>query len=91
MSSSSAAKGALGVGGAEASTLDEQEERFVSSYVEQALAGWQGKLSARDLAWMRERLTESARTNPELARLARAACPRDVDQSAEVVRQPRKS
>lgn len=83
MSSSRAAKRSV-----EPTTLDDQEETFVSSYVEQALAAWEGKLSARDLAWMRERLIESAHANPELARLARAACPRDVDQSAELVRQP---
>lgn len=71
---------------AEPTTLDQQEEAFVGAYVESALAQWQGKLSENDLGWMRERLIASVRENPELARLARAAVPRDVDQSGEVMR-----
>jgi hypothetical protein len=52
--------------------------------VDAALAPYAGKLSAADLAWVRERLIEGAAEDEAVTRLLRAALPRDVDQSGEV-------
>ncbi len=69
-------------------TLDEEEEAFLAAQVEAAVAPYVGKLSPADLSWMRERMLESIREDPDMRMLAQAARPRVADQSGEVFRGP---
>jgi len=70
----------------DAPSLEEQERKFLDAQVDTALAAFDSSLSQKDLAWMRERLLEAFEDDPALRALARAACPRDVDQSGEILR-----
>ncbi|NUP12547.1 MAG: hypothetical protein HOW73_41415 [Polyangiaceae bacterium] len=72
--------------GAEASSIAEQLDAFIDAQVQVAVKPYLGKLSERDLAWMRERLAASIRENPAMLALARAGVPLDVDESAEIAR-----
>jgi hypothetical protein len=57
---------------------------FLESQVDAALEPYRGKLPDAELAWVRERLLESAADEDGLAALLRAAFPRDVERSGEV-------
>ena len=57
---------------------------FLEGEVDAALAIYRGKMPDEDLAWIRERLLESATDDSDLASLVRAAFPRDVDRSGDV-------
>ena len=66
--------------------LDAVEESLVEAAIAEALAPYRATLAPQDLAWMRERLLEGVREDASLHAIVRAAAPRDVDQSGEVVR-----
>lgn len=70
----------------EPSALEEQERAFLEAYVDAAVEPYRDQLPAADLAWMREQIVASVYTDPELLALARAAAPRSVDSSAEILR-----
>jgi hypothetical protein len=57
---------------------------FLETQVDAALAPFRGTMPDADLAWIRERMLESAAEEGDLASLVRAAFPRDVDGSGEV-------
>lgn len=69
----------------EASSSSQDGARlFLESQVDAALEPYRGSVPEADLAWIRERLLESAADEDGLAALVRAAFPRDVDRSGEV-------
>jgi hypothetical protein len=72
----------------EPSALEEQERAFLDAYVDAAVEPYRDQLPPADLAWMREQILAAVYTDPELLALARAAAPRSVDSSAEILRRP---
>jgi len=66
--------------------LEEAERAFVEAEVDAVLAGYRGRLPAAELAWMREQLVGQLEDDRNFAELARAAYPREVDQSGEIAR-----
>lgn len=58
---------------------------WISQRVDEALAPYIGRLPASDVAWMREQLAETLSNDEHAAAVLRAALPRHVEQSGEVV------
>ena len=67
--------------------LTEEERAYFASEVDGVLATFAGSLSDEDLAFMRETLLRSAR-DARRGELVRAATPRAVDESGEILRRP---
>jgi hypothetical protein len=59
---------------------------WVVAQIEKAVAPYVGKLSADDVAWMREQLAETLTHDEHASAVLRAAVPRVVDESGEVAR-----
>jgi len=59
------------------------DDPWIAAQVDAALAPYQGRLPARDLAWMREQLAELLARDEHAARLLRNAHPREADRSGE--------
>ncbi len=62
---------------------------YCEAEVDAALQPFRTTMSAEDLAWIRACLLEDVADHHGLHRLARAALPRDVDQSGEVLYKPK--
>lgn len=69
------------------SELSAEERAYAEAEIDAALAPYQGRLSADELAWMRATLATGI-AGGAMARLARAAYPREVDESGEIFRGP---
>jgi hypothetical protein len=61
------------------------DDPWIRAQVDAAVAPYEGRLPAADLAWMREQLAETLAADPRAAGLLRRAHPRAVDESGEVV------
>lgn len=68
-------------------SLTPEEMACLHAEVEDALLPYEGRLSADDLAFMREALIEGAMTG-RAAALVRASTPIATDESAELARKP---
>jgi hypothetical protein len=66
--------------------LHDAERSFVEAEVDAVLEAYRGQLPESEIAWMREQLIGQLEDDENLAELARAAYPREVDQSGEIVR-----
>jgi hypothetical protein len=62
------------------------EDAWVAEQVDAAVAPYVGRLSAPEVAWMRDQLAETLATDARAAQLLRRAEPVDVDESGEVRR-----
>jgi hypothetical protein len=64
------------------------DDPWVSAQIDAALAPYAGRVSAEELAWMREQLAEVLASDAHAARLVRGAHPEEptVEESGEVVR-----
>ncbi len=67
--------------------LSDEERAYLATEVEGVLARFADSLSAEDLAFMKDALLDSAR-DARRSTLVRAATPRAVDESGEVLRKP---
>lgn len=56
---------------------------WIAAQIDAAVAPYEGRLPAREIAWMREQLAEVLSRDPRAARLLRGAHPREPDQSGE--------
>ena len=63
-------------------------DTWVSQQIDAALAPYEGRLSATELAWMREQLAEVLASDEHAALLLRRAHPREIEQSGEVGYEP---
>ena len=73
---------------ADAGQAVDAERAWRQAQVDAALEPYRGKLGAEDFEWMRERLLAALTDDPAAHELARAAFPREVDQSGEVLIAP---
>lgn len=65
------------------------EDAWVAEQIDAAVAPYVGRLSASEVAWMRDQLAETLATNEQAAQLLRRAEPALVDESGEVRRDRR--
>jgi hypothetical protein len=65
---------------------DTHLDPWVAEQVDAALAPYRDRLGTEELAWMRERLIEATREDPELSRVVRGAVVREVDESGSLPR-----
>jgi hypothetical protein len=63
------------------------EDPWIAAEVEAAVAPYVGRLSDREVAWMRDQLAETLASDEHAMRLARRARPPVVDESGEVRRE----
>jgi hypothetical protein len=61
---------------------------WIAEQIDAAVAPYVGRLSAGEVAWMREQLAETLATDETAARMLRRATPVQVDESGEVRRGP---
>jgi hypothetical protein len=59
---------------------------WIAAQVEDAVRPWVGRLSAGEIAWMRDQLAETLATDERAAQLLHRARPRVVEESGEVRR-----
>ncbi|WP_245677878.1 hypothetical protein [Chondromyces crocatus] len=59
------------------------DDPWINAQIEAAVRPYEGRLSAQDLDWMREQLTELLSRDATAAKLLREAHPRHVDESGE--------
>jgi len=62
------------------------EDPWVAARIEVAVAPYVGRLTPREVAWMREQLAETLASDEHAALLARRARPVTVEESGEVLR-----
>ncbi|APR74947.1 Hypothetical protein A7982_00293 [Minicystis rosea] len=62
------------------------DDPFIAAQIEAAVAPYVGRLSAGEVAWMREQLAETLASDERAARLLRRARPVTVEESGEVRR-----
>ncbi|MBL8739778.1 MAG: hypothetical protein JNK04_01755 [Myxococcales bacterium] len=67
-------------------SLEDAERTFLEAEIDVALEPYRSTLPASELAWMRAQLLAEAENDRNVAELARAAFPREVDYSGEIVR-----
>jgi hypothetical protein len=72
-------------------SLEDAERTFLEAEIDHALDPYRSQLPAAELAWMRAQLLAEAENDRNVSELARAAFPREVDQSGEIVRTRRRS
>jgi hypothetical protein len=65
------------------------EDAWVAAQVDAAVAPYVGRLSAAEVAWMRDQLAETLASDERGATLLRRAEPLEVDESGEVRRDRR--
>ncbi len=70
-------------------SLEQAERTFLEAEIDRALDPYRSRLPARELDWMRAQLLAEAEADRDVSELARAAFPREVDQSGEIVRKRR--
>jgi hypothetical protein len=59
---------------------------WIAARVDAAVAPYVGRLSAGEIAWMREQLAETLSADPAAAKLLHRAKPAEIDESGEVRR-----
>lgn len=59
---------------------------WIAAQVDAAVAPYQGRLPASELAWMRDQLAETLASNERAAKLVRRTRPTVVEESGEVRR-----
>lgn len=74
---------------AEPISLADAERTFLEAEIDHALEPHRSRLPAQEIAWMRAQLLAEAEADRNVSELARAAFPREVDQSGEIVRKRR--
>ncbi len=57
---------------------------WIAARIEAAVAPYVGRLSASEVAWMREQLAETLASDPAAEKLLRRAKPAVIDESGEV-------
>lgn len=62
------------------------EDPWIAARIEAAVAPYAGRLSAEELAFMKEQMAESLEGHEKAAKLLRRARPPEVDQSGELRR-----
>jgi hypothetical protein len=62
------------------------EDPWIAAQVDAAVAPYEGRLSAEEVAWMRDQLAETLASDEKAALLARRARPIQVKESGEVRR-----
>jgi hypothetical protein len=65
---------------------DSPEDPWLTEQIDAAVAPYQGRLSEREIAWMRQQLAEVLAGDANASKLARRARPITVDESGEVRR-----
>jgi hypothetical protein len=57
---------------------------WIAAQIDEIVAPYRGRLTAREIAWIREQLAVTLASDDRAAALAKAAAPREVDESGEV-------
>jgi ActR/RegA family two-component response regulator len=70
-------------------SLEQAERTFLEAEIDHALAPYRSSLPTQEIEWMRAQLLAEAEGDRNVSELARAAFPREVDQSGEIVRKRR--
>ena len=67
-------------------SLEQAERTFLEAEIDRALEPYRSRLPSQEVEWMRAQLLAEAEGDRNVSELARAAFPREVDQSGEIVR-----